>query len=250
MLLLLDGTPEEIEALSADRAAVAIIEWRLSPRSITVNVGSQAAAIANHIASHHRGYRAYEFKRTILEGMSWGIANGLLFIDFGHPNHGAIAVTRLAQQLHASGKLAAWPPASGLRKEDLHSAIADAAWPSVCAGDYDVAVFKAFRALEEVVVKNVPECQGKSGMDVFSQAFNKEKGPLSDQSADVGEREAWRSLFAGAYGAFRNPPAHRSGTKADSVAVREELILASLLMRRLDAALARCWTRLQVTDAG
>ncbi len=235
--LLPDWAAEQIAGLSPSGAAVALVEWRLHPGFSAFGASFIGDSIVYLIAKRAGPRLGVEMKIALAEGISWGLANGLLYLNFADPNKGALGVTRLATRLVREGKLRSWLPHNGFSREDLHPQIADACWEAVCSGDYDVAIFKAFRALEETAVKSVPACIGKSGRTVFMTAFDDEKGLLVGLHEDIAERRSWRDLFAGAYGAFRNPPAHRSGTKPDAAAVRDELILASLLMRKLEQAL-------------
>ncbi|MBX9595041.1 MAG: TIGR02391 family protein [Roseomonas sp.] len=237
-----DWPVSDLEDLSPESAARAIVVWFLSKRHDAAPVPTQwgiASQVAKRAYPGHANLRKLQI--VVAEGVAWGLANGLLCREpHSGMNHDTLAPTRLAEALYASGRLSRWLPGTGLRREDLHPKIAEACWDSICAGKHDVAVFEAFRALEEAARAAQPDYDGKSGADVFSRAFNKDNGPLRDRSAlDANENEAWRQLFVGAYGAFRNPPALRSHTKSDMDAVREELMLASLLFRRLDRMVAQ-----------
>lgn len=229
--------PDQIAGMPPSAVAIALVQWNCTPNYRPPGILFNASAIAGHFS--HNGHNREGIQRAISEGIAWGIANGLLAFAYPSLNRDDLLVTRMALRLHEEGKLPTWLPAAGFTRADLHPRIADASWDQLCAGEYDVAVFKAFRVLEESLTNAVPECRGRAGSEVFNIAFNRESGPLRDPNMELGEREAWRSLFAGAYGAFRNPPAHRSGTKLAAAAVREELVLASLLMRKIEEALTR-----------
>ena len=68
---------------------------------------------------------------------------------------------------------------------------------------------------------------------------DKEPGTLTDRSADVGEQQGLRFLFAGAFGAVRNPLGHRNFEWEDSTEAAEMILLADLLMRQLDRVAER-----------
>jgi uncharacterized protein (TIGR02391 family) len=59
-------------------------------------------------------------------------------------------------------------------------------------------------------------------------------GSLTDSSAPKGEQDGTRALFAGAFGALRNPAGHRQVDYDDVSEAAEAVQLASLLMRILD----------------
>jgi uncharacterized protein (TIGR02391 family) len=80
-------------------------------------------------------------------------------------------------------------------------------------------------------------------VDLMNRAFAPH-GPLTDSSTPKGEQDGTRALFAGAFGALRNPPGHRQIDYDDLSESAEVVRLASMLMRILD----RIQTRL--VDAG
>jgi uncharacterized protein (TIGR02391 family) len=68
------------------------------------------------------------------------------------------------------------------------------------------------------------------------QAFAKDRGPLTDESADPGEQEAMMHLFGGAIGVFKNPSSHRTVNYDDPTLAAEAVLLADLLLRLVDIA--------------
>lgn len=100
-------------------------------------------------------------------------------------------------------------------------------------GDYEEAVFAAFRAVEEEVRRRANMTDGDLGVKLMRQAFKPGGGPLADPSSEVGEQEALGNLFAGAIGAFKNPSSHRTVAYDDPALAAEAVLLADLLLRLL-----------------
>ena len=101
-------------------------------------------------------------------------------------------------------------------------------------GDYEEAVFAAFRTVEETVRAMSGSAAGELGVKLMRQAFRPESGPLSDPAAEAGEQEAMSSLFAGAIGVFKNPSSHRTVNYDDPLLAAEAVLLADLLLRLLE----------------
>jgi Protein of unknown function (Hypoth_ymh) len=66
-------------------------------------------------------------------------------------------------------------------------------------------------------------------------AFNPNDGPLTKQTDPKPEREALAHLFTGAIGSYKNPHSHRTVTISESGEAQEMVMLASHLLRIIDA---------------
>jgi uncharacterized protein (TIGR02391 family) len=72
------------------------------------------------------------------------------------------------------------------------------------------------------------------GVKLMNEAFKAEGGPLTDNSAEAGERVGRMSLFAGAIGCYKNPHSHRDVNLAIRWRI-EIILLANHLLRIVDA---------------
>jgi len=105
---------------------------------------------------------------------------------------------------------------------------------SFCAGDYDTAVFEAFKAVETAVRKKGGYQDSDFGVELMSKAFHPDQGLLRDQQAARSRRERRQELFKGAIGELRNPKAHGDPTISDPRLAIEEIMTASMLLRIVD----------------
>jgi uncharacterized protein (TIGR02391 family) len=115
----------------------------------------------------------------------------------------------------------------------LHPTIELKARPQFLIGEYEQGVFAAMKAVEVRVRRLAGFGNEVIGVDLMNRAFGR-GGPLVDPSADQGEKEGTRALFAGAYAVFRNPAGHREVDYDDVAEAAEAVQTASLLMRILD----------------
>lgn len=106
-------------------------------------------------------------------------------------------------------------------------------------GHWEEAVFKAFKFVESEV-KRISGLRGKTGYPLMMDAFN-EASPnirlneLSTES-EVDEQKGFKFMFAGAATGIRNPRGHEVEMGDTPDEALDYLALASLLLRRLDAA--------------
>ena len=131
-----------------------------------------------------------------------------------------------------TGDYASLRQAALFSRELLHPVIADAAHGLFRVGKFDLAVFAAFRAVEEEVARK-SSCAGQ-GRDLMAKAFHPTNGPLTDTAAHGSSREATMMLFSRAFGCFRNAVGHRGVAYADALEPASLLTIASQLMRIVD----------------
>ena len=102
-------------------------------------------------------------------------------------------------------------------------------------GDYDAAIFQAFKQVE-VAVRDAASFRANDiGVSLMRAAFHTDNGPLRDSTAVTSERRALSDLSAGAIGAYKNPHTHRNVALDDPHEAAEVTILASHLLKIVDS---------------
>ena len=172
-----------------------------------------------------------ELSQALMEAWVWLEREGLLVPRPGKRD-GWVVISRRGQQLRTRDQVDAYRRANWLPRQLLHPRIAQKVWASFLRGDYDTAVFQAFKEVE-VEVRKVAKCADADiGVPLMRKVF-REGGPLADAVALKAEQQALADLFAGAIGSYKNPHSHRSVT-IESTEAAEMIVLASHLLGIVD----------------
>ncbi|HKX05625.1 MAG TPA: TIGR02391 family protein [Methylomirabilota bacterium] len=122
------------------------------------------------------------------------------------------------------------PAAALLGLDRLEPELAAKVGTAVQRGDFEQAVFQAYKEVEVRVRKKAGLPDDVVGVFLMRTAFHPETGALTDNALVAAERQARSDLFAGAIGSFKNPPSHREfPVSAD--AATELIYLANYLLR-------------------
>jgi len=183
--------------------------------------------------------RRDEIDAAISEAWAWLEAQGLV-VPAADTNgrNGWRILSRRAKRFENEAEFTRYAVARTLPKDVLHPRIANTVWLAFMRGDFDVAVFQAMKAVEVSVRLAAGLGNDVLGVTLMRRAFAPEGGPLTDNSAEGGERVARMELFAGAIGSYKNPHSHRDVDVNDPVEAVEIIMLANHLLRIVDSRAA------------
>jgi uncharacterized protein (TIGR02391 family) len=223
---LLSLEPEELagavlQVLRAETSNQGMVNWNNFTNSSDLTAG------------YHASTRD-DVQGAIAEAWSWLERGGLLVAAPGSNGmNGWRVVSRRGRTLTTPEAVDAYRRSNKLPRNMLHPRIAQQVWATFLRGDYDTAVFQAFKDVE-VAVRTVAELPSTDfGVSLMRKAFHAESGPLADMDAPPAERQARLELFSGAIGSYKNPQSHRVVEVAADECV-ELVVLASHLLRVVD----------------
>lgn len=217
--------PEELAGLALEllNSADPSAQSRLHPTSFfsAKTLGSYPPAVRDQVA------------HVLVEGWEWLIQEGFIAPRPGDA-FGWYFITRRGEKIRNRAELTAYTNAVILPRKLLHPAIATACWSAFLRGEYDTAVFQAYRELEVAIREAGKYTANDYGPDLARRAFDAKSGPLTDPLKPTAEREALAHLIAGALGSYKNPHSHRKVKLAVDEAV-EMIILASHLLKIVES---------------
>jgi uncharacterized protein (TIGR02391 family) len=239
--LLAQAEPEEIASKLLFVLRKSADQRRYDRNSQRFNLTSEIQTLWNqtfgggpswHQTSHNLRTEA---ETAFAEAWGWLVAQGLLVRDPSQINSEWYLLSRRARRFEDAKSFADYAIARLLPKELLHPGLTTTVWGAFMRGEYDTAVFQAFKTVEV----DVREAAGLGNewieVKLMREAFKPKTGVLTDTSAEEGEQDARSALFAGAIGSYKNPHSHRDVDLNDPKEAVETILLANHLVRIIDA---------------
>ena len=183
------------------------------------------------------GYKSLlgEAEEAFDEAWAWLVAQGLLVEPVEVGSNGYVRISRRGKTLLTETAFRTYSAGVNFHQSFLHPTIGEACWLDLVRGDAEIAVFRAFKAVEVEIRKRAGYDKKKYGQPMVAEAFHAHIGPLRDKANPVEpERLAELALFSGAMGLIKNPASHRAPTVEEMQLAKEQVVFASMLLRILD----------------
>ena len=206
------------------------VGYPLNPRT---NILQRGAAIhLERVQGYPREVRE-QILDALHESWNWLEGSGLIAQREGSP-HETFFITRRGSQIRTTQDFETFKKGRLLARDLLHVSIAERVWLLFIRGEYETAVFQAYKEVEVSVRTAGGFTAADLGVALMRKAFHVVTGPLRDPDALESERQALSDMVAGAIGSYKNPSSHRRVPIGAEEAV-EMIMLASHLLRIVDS---------------
>jgi uncharacterized protein (TIGR02391 family) len=226
--------PDEALALEPEELAMFLLKYLCKEEQ----TGSSSVLNLHNCTLHgnlqdYAGDKYDEISKAITESWIWLEREGMIAPKPGQDRQW-VYVTNGGKRLLDNSDIGTYLKGNILPEKVLDPVLARKVRPLFIRGDYDTAVFQAFKEVEVRVRKATSLSQELVGIELMRQAFHSDTGRLTDKNDPKAEREATAHLFAGAIGLFKNPSSHRDVNLGDPSECAELIYLANYLLRTVE----------------
>lgn len=228
-----DAPPaEEILEMEPEELAPFILRYLQQQPPGTINRYNFTLA-SDHTLHERLGRRVEDYKRALMEAWMYLEREGFVAPQPGQQNDWAF-VTRRGGKIVAAQDFEVYRKGHLLPSDGLDPVLVQKSKQSFIRGDYDTAVFQAFKEVEIRVRGKAGYANTEIGVPLMRRAFGT-GGPLVDGAATGGEQVARMELFAGAIGSYKNPSSHRNVGFSDPKEAADIIHVANHLLRIVDS---------------
>jgi len=226
---LIQSNPDYLLTLEVEELAVLVLE----DLKTIINQKSRSYESRHNYGNNYRESDE-KILQALMEAWQWLEQMGFLTPKPLDAGGDWFFISRRGERLLESKDFSSLKYTNILSKEQLHPILVQRAWPPFIRGDYESAIFQAFKQVEIEVRQAGGFVDSDFGVALMRKAFHPEKGPLRDTNTELSERESLTHLFAGAIGCFKNPSSHRNVDLNNPHETAELIMFASHLLRVID----------------
>lgn len=237
--------PEELLQLEPEEIAVFLLDYLCDSEEQTRGHINRYNFTLDGNIMPYAGEKTKEVGKRIMEAWCWLEREGMLAPQPNNSGSGWRYVTDKGFKYRRKVDLETYKKGYLLKRENLDKGLFDNVYNLFIRGDYDTAVFRAYKEVEVRVREKAGLPVDILGVNLMRRAFSSEDGFLSDMKALPAERQATADLFAGSIGLFKNPSSHRRVNLDDAGEAAEIILFANYLLRLVD----RCKIKTQDTVA-
>ena len=180
----------------------------------------------------YAGGRFGEFQKRLMEAWVWLEREMFIAPDPGQDGSWTF-ITRRGEKVLQDQDFSTYAKESLLVSETLDPILVRKAKPLFLRGDYDIAIFQAFKEVEIRVRKAGEYSKQDIGVFLMRKAFHPQTGKLTNKESEEGEKQAMSDLFAGAIGLFKNPVSHRDINSISPEEAADIIRFANCLLRMI-----------------
>lgn len=226
--------PEELLQLEPEEVAVFLLDYLCDcDEQERGHLNRYNFTLDDNIV-HYAGDKTKEVGNLIMEAWCWLEKKGMLAPQPNNFGSDWRYVTKKGFKYRRKVDLETYRKGYLLRRENVDKSLFDNVYNLFIRGDYDTAVFRAYKEVEVRVREKAGLPADLLGVNLMRQAFNPAYGPLSDMEALPAERQATSDLFAGSIGLFKNPSSHRKVNLDDAAEAAEIILFANYLLRLVE----------------
>lgn len=194
------------------------------------NINRYNFSLHSHEMVQHFGRQVDDVYKILMETWMWLEVNGFLAPKPGTQDGWAF-VTRKGKTIVSAQDFSSYQKGNLLPPGGLDPILVTKVRPTFIRGDYETAIFQAFREVEVRVRAKGGFAETDIGVALMRDAFKIKTGPLTDKTAPVAEQEAKQHLFAGAIGFLKNPTSHRVVSYTDPNQAADLIRFANQLLK-------------------
>jgi len=226
--------PEIILQLQSEELAIPLLKSIISEEEAGHDVNLTRGNYMGLVIEQFGGEYQNEVHKNITEAWSW-LEREIMIAPRPQIGGGStIYVTGRGKELAQQEDINVYIRSNIIPRGALDPKLTSKVQHLFLRGDYDTAVFAAFKEVEVRVRKRASLPSSSLGLALMTEAFNPKGGKLTDPQQIPAERQATMNLFTGAIGLFKNPSSHREVNWEEPAECAELIYLANHLLRIID----------------